>query len=65
MLVGLTTNELLVALAPLQPLLAVQLVALVLDQVRVVDEPLVIVVGEAEKVTTGAGVEEVSVTLTV
>lgn len=41
---------------PLQPPLAVQLVALVLDQVKVLLWPLDTVVGLADKETVGAGV---------
>jgi hypothetical protein len=43
----------LVVLAPLQPLLAVHEVALVLLQVSVEDDPLDILVGEAEILTVG------------
>lgn len=53
--VGETLRVPLRAREPLQPLLAVQLVALVEDQVRVVELPVVIEVGEAEKVMIGAG----------
>ncbi len=45
----------LVALVPLQPLLAVQEVALVELQVSVADAPAVIAVGFAESETVGAG----------
>jgi hypothetical protein len=41
--------------APLQPLLAVQLVVLVLLQLRVLLWPVVIVVGSAEKASVGVG----------
>jgi hypothetical protein len=60
-------------LAPLQPLLAVHVVALLVDQVRVEDPPVTTVVGLALKLTTGApgggggggggGAEPVTVTL--
>ena len=46
----------LVALVPVQLPVAVQLVALVEDQVRVDELPVVIEVGDAEIVTVGAGV---------
>lgn len=58
---GAALWEPLVALLPVQPPLAVQLVALVLDQVRVEDPPVVMLVGEAEKETVGAGVVTVTV----
>ena len=45
----------LVALLPLQAPLALQLVALVEDQVRVEPEPLFTEVGLAEMLTVGAG----------
>ena len=44
-----------VAFVPVHPPLAVQEVALVEDQARVVEPPLVTDVGKAEKVTVGAG----------
>jgi hypothetical protein len=59
--VGETDWVPLVALAPLQPLEAVHDVALVVDQVSVELEPEVIDEGEAEMVTTGAGVPAVTV----
>ena len=46
----------LIALVPVHPLLAVQDVALVELQVRVVEFPVVMVVGFAEMVSVGAGV---------
>ena len=52
-----------VALAPVQPLEAVQEVASVEDQVRVEDWTFVIKTGEAEMVTVGAGVPEPTVTV--
>ena len=55
MLVGLTLCVPLVTSAPVQPPLAVQEVAFVLDQVRVEVLPEAIVVGLAESVTVGAG----------
>ena len=55
MLVGLTLCVPLAASAPLQPPLAVQEVAFVLDQVRVEVLSEAIVVGLAESVTVGAG----------
>jgi hypothetical protein len=54
-LVGLTLFVPLVASAPVQPPLAVQEVALVLDQVRVELAPDAMVVGLADRVTVGAG----------
>ncbi len=45
-----------VAFVPVQPPEAVQLVALVELQVRVLEFPEVMLEGEAERVTTGAGV---------
>jgi hypothetical protein len=54
-LAGETLSEPLVARVPLQPPLAVQLVALALDQVSVLDCPAVIDVGSAVSVTVGAG----------
>ena len=54
----------LTALVPVQPLLAVQLVASVDDQVRVMGLPLVTDVGAAEKVTVGTGVGAVTVMVT-
>jgi len=51
-------NVPLVASDPLQPPLAVQEVALVLDQVRVELLPDAIVTGLADKLTVGAGVAE-------
>lgn len=52
----------LVALVPDQPPLAVQLVALVLDQVKVELDPVVIWVGLAVSVTVGFGAVTVTVT---
>ena len=57
MVVGLTLCEPAVALLPLQPPEAVQEVALLEDQVKVLDWPLVIEVGLALKVRVGAGSE--------
>ena len=54
-LVGDTLCVPLVLLVPVQPPLAVQLVALLLDQVSVLDWPEVIVVGLAARVTAGGG----------
>ena len=48
----------LVACAPLQPLVAVQEVALVEDQVRVAEPPEATDVGLAERETVGAGEDE-------
>ena len=56
--VGVTVTEPLVALLPVQPLLAVQLVALVLLQVSVALLPEAIVPALAESVTVGGGVAE-------
>jgi len=53
--VGETLVVPLVAFDPDQPLLAVQEVALVDDQVRVEEFPEVMEVGEAPKVTVGTG----------
>jgi hypothetical protein len=59
-LVGDTLCEPLVALVPVQPPLAVQVVALVVDQVSRLDWPDVMVVGLAVSVTVGgAGVVEI------
>jgi hypothetical protein len=55
----------LVASVPVQPLLAVQVVALVLDHVSVELLPEAMAVGLAESVTVGAGVLAVMVTVTV
>ncbi len=52
-----------VASLPDQPPEAVQLVALVEDQVNVALLPLVTVLGDALKVTVGAGVGEVTETV--
>jgi hypothetical protein len=52
-----------VGCAPLQAPLAVQLVALVDDQVSVDAPPLATVVGDAPIVTVGAGVTAVTVTV--
>lgn len=60
--VGETLLLPLVALAPDQPPLAVQLVALVLDQVKVELDPVVIWVGLAVSVTVGFGAATVTVT---
>ena len=54
LVVGETEREPLVDLAPDQPLEAVQVVALVLDQVRVLAWPEVIERGEAERERVGA-----------
>lgn len=62
MLAGLTVNVPLVAWVPVQPPLAVQEFALVLDHVRVELLPDATVAGVADKLTVGAGVAE---TLTV
>ncbi len=63
MLVGLTLFVPLVASVPVQPPLAVQEVALVLDQVNVELLPDAMVVGLADKVTVGAGAAAVTVTV--
>ncbi len=55
MVSGPVDSEPLVALLPLQAPEALQLVALVLLQVKVLDSPLLIVAGEAERLTVGAG----------
>ena len=52
---GETLSVPLVASAPLQPPLAVQELALVLDQVSIEEPPEAIVVGLAERVAVGAG----------
>jgi hypothetical protein len=52
---GLTLPLPVVAFVPLQPPEARQLVALVLDQLRVLEAPLATVVGLAVKVRVGAG----------
>jgi hypothetical protein len=64
-LVGWTCWEPLVARTPAHPPLAVQLVAWLLDHVRVLASPVVIMDGLAESVTAGAplspvGLEQVS-----
>jgi len=64
-LVGLTLCVPLVTSAPVQPPLAVQEVAFVLDQVRVEVLPEAIVVGLAESVTVGAGATVTTVTVAV
>ena len=48
---------------PDQPPEAVQVVALVLDQVRVVVPPLLVLVGLAVSATVGAGVDDDTVTV--
>ena len=53
--VGLTDSLPLVALVPLQPPAAVQLVTLVPVQVKVLEPPGVIEVGAALKVSVGVG----------
>ena len=55
LVVGETLCVPLVAFEPLQPPLAVQEVALVLDQVRIEERPETIAVGLAERVAVGAG----------
>ena len=62
--VGLNAWVPLIALAPVQPLLAVQVVALVDDQVTVMGLPLVTEAGVAEIVTVGTGVAAVTVMVT-
>ena len=52
---GETLSVPLVASAPLQPPLAVQELALVLDQVSIEEPPEAIEVGLAERVAVGAG----------
>ena len=54
-MVGVTPSAPLIASAPVQPPLAVQEVAFVLDQVRVELAPEEMVVGLADSVTVGAG----------
>ena len=54
-MVGVTPSVPLIASAPVQPPLAVQEVAFVLDQVRVELAPEEMVVGLADSVTVGAG----------
>ena len=54
-MVGVTPSVPLIASAPVQPPLAVQEVAFVLDQVRVELPPEEMVVGLADSVTVGAG----------
>ena len=54
-MVGVTPSAPLIASAPVQPPLAVQEVAFVLDQVRVELPPEEMVVGLADSVTVGAG----------
>ena len=54
-MVGLTDSLPLVALLPLQPPAAVQLVTFVLFQVSVLELPKVIEVGAALKVSVGVG----------
>ncbi len=61
--VGETDCVPLVALVPLHPLEAVQLVALVDDHVSVDDCPLVMLVGFADNVAVGAGVGAFTVIL--
>lgn len=53
---GETVSVPLVALVPVQDPEAVQLVALVLLQVSMLASPLVMEVGDAERVTVGVGV---------
>lgn len=64
-MVGLTLCVPVVASAPVHPLLAVQEVALVLDQVKVELLPDVIVVGFPVRATVGATTEETTVTVAV
>jgi hypothetical protein len=52
---GKTLSVPLAATAPVQPPLAVQAAALVLDQIRVEERPETIAVGLAEMVVVGAG----------
>jgi hypothetical protein len=54
-LAGVTSCDPLVALAPFHPPLAVHPVALVLDHVKVVGWPALMLAGFAENVTVGAG----------
>jgi hypothetical protein len=63
--VGLTLFVPLVASVPVQPPVAVQEVALVLDQVRVELPPEVMEIGLADRVTVGVGATGVTVTVTV
>ncbi len=63
-MVGLNAWVPLIAFVPVQPLLAVQVVALVDDQVTVMGLPLVTEAGVAEIVTVGTGVAAMTVMVT-
>jgi len=63
--VGLTVNAPLVASVPVQPPLAAQDVAFVLDHARVEPLPAAIVVGFAVRATLGAATGETTVTVAV